>query len=52
MGEAEEREELDVLTRGWDAGSRDALLAAYARSRGNGASHEGALVRALGEVLP
>ena len=51
MGEAEQREELDVLTRGWDAASRDALLAAYARHRRIGASHEEALVRALGDVL-
>jgi hypothetical protein len=52
MGDAEEREELDVLTRAWDGASRVALLAAYTWHRAAGASHEQALVRALGELLP
>jgi hypothetical protein len=52
MGDADEREELLVLTRSWDDAARDALLEAYARHRHAGASHEEALIRALGERLP
>ena len=52
MGEADEHEELLALTRGWSSEARAALLAAYASHRGAGASHEEALMQALGEVLP
>ena len=50
--DADEREELRVLTQGWSDAARAALLASYDRLRGAGASHEEALVRALGERLP
>ena len=52
MGDADEREELFVLTRNWSTEARDTLLAAYAAHRDAGASHEEALMRALGDVLP
>jgi hypothetical protein len=47
----EEREELLVLTRGWDEATREALTTAYAVFRASGGSHEEALMRALGELL-
>jgi hypothetical protein len=52
MSDADEREELLVLTRGWDEARRTAFMSSYAAFRGDGASHEEALIRALGEVLP
>ena len=52
MGEADEHEELLVLTRKWSAEARDALVAAYTAYRDAGALHEEALMRALGDVLP
>jgi len=52
MGDAAEREELLVLTRGWSCVARDAFLAAYRAARAAGAQHEVALMRALGGLLP
>ena len=51
MGDSE-REELRVLTRGWDDAARAAFLAAYTRLREASVSHEEALIRALQELLP
>ena len=48
----DEREELRVLTQAWSEEARTALLSAYDRHRAAGASHEEALMRALGEMLP
>jgi hypothetical protein len=52
MGDADEREELRVLTRNWSDVARAAFLDAYSHHRDAGASHEEALVRALGDLLP
>ena len=52
MGEADEREELLVLTRGWSSEAREAFLDAYSSFRDAGTSHEEALMRALGDMLP
>jgi hypothetical protein len=41
-----------VLTQAWTEEARTAFLAAYDRHRACGASHEEALMRALGEMLP
>jgi hypothetical protein len=52
MSDAEEREELLVLTRGWDEAARAAFMSSYSGFRADGAPHEEALMRALGGLLP
>jgi hypothetical protein len=52
MHEADEREELLVLTQGWDDAVRAAFVRVYDCLRTENLSHEEALMRALQELLP